>query len=120
MVHGGALATVLDEHGARAALDALDARALLRGQGGQGQRQGVLTARLDLQYRRPTGSQSFYVARARALGDDELEPADRGKRDRKLWVDLVLETPAGQPCVTGRALFVIPRGRELRGVPEGF
>lgn len=110
-VHGGLLATVLDEHSARAAAadPALRARDL-----------GVLTARLDIQYRTATRGRRFYVVRARALRDDELEPRERGKRDRKIWVDVVLESPEGHEHVRARALFVIPKGKQLRGIPEGF
>lgn len=111
VVHGGVLATVADEHAARGAL----ADPALRASG-----RGVLTANLELQYLRPTLANDFYVARSRALEDDELEPGERGKRDRKIWVDVSVETLEGVECVRGRALFVIPKGRDLRGIPEGF
>lgn len=111
VVHGGLLATILDEHTARAAM----AEPSLRARG-----KGVLTARLELQYKRPTLAADFYVVTARALGEDELAPHERGKRDRKIWVDVRLETTDGRECVSGRALFVIPKGQDLRGVPEGF
>lgn len=107
-MHGGLLCTILDEHSARAALAAVG--------GGQ----GVLTANLDISYLRPTLAGGFYVAKARALRDEELEVGERGKRGRKVWVDVWLETTAGDVCVRGRALFVIPKGRKLRGLDKGF
>lgn len=81
---------------------------------------GVLTARLEVTYQRPTLAGDFYVVQARALREDELEEKERGKRDRKIWVVATLETTEGQVCVAGRALFVIPRVTELRGAGEGF
>lgn len=108
VVHGGLISTILDEHSARAAVAAVG--------GGQ----GVLTANLDLTYLRPTLTQRFYVAKARALREDELEEGERGKRGRKVWVHVWLETTAGEVCVTGKALFVIPKGRQLRGLEKGF
>lgn len=80
----------------------------------------MLTAKLDVTYLRPTLAGTFYVVKARALREDELEANERGKRGRKLWVDVWLETLEGMPCVRGRALFVIPKGRELRGLEKGF
>lgn len=80
----------------------------------------MLTANLDIAYLRPTLAGGFYVVKARALGEDELEEAERGKRSRKVWVDVWLETTEGVACVRGRALFVIPKGRKLRGLDKGF
>lgn len=107
VVHGGLISTILDEHSARAALAETAGK-------------GVLTAKLDVTYLRPTLAGTFYVVKARALREDELEETERGKRGRKLWVDVWLETLEGMPCVRGRALFVIPKGRELRGLEKGF
>ncbi|KAF3768628.1 hypothetical protein M406DRAFT_273066 [Cryphonectria parasitica EP155] len=108
VVHGGLLATVLDEHAARGALadPALRSASV-----------GVLTANLELHYRRPTLAGEFYVARARAIPDTELEPKERGKRQRKIWVDVSLETMDGKECVGGRALFIVPRGG--KALPSG-
>lgn len=114
-MHGGLLATILDEHTARAALAEPSLRAA--GRAGPG---GVLTARLEVTYQRPTLAGDFYVVRARALRDDELEDKERGKRHRKIWVVATLETTEGTVCVSGRALFVIPKGTELKGVADGF
>lgn len=107
VVHGGLLSTILDEHSARAALAETAGK-------------GVLTANLDVSYLRPTLAGGFYVVKARALRDDELEEKERGKRARKIWVDVWLESLEGTVCVRGRALFVIPKGRELRGLVKGF
>ncbi|CAN8100464.1 unnamed protein product [Discula destructiva] len=108
VVHGGLLSTIMDEHSARAAL------AEVKG------RHGVLTANLDLTYKRPTLAGGFYAVKARALREDELAPAERGKRARKVWVDVWLETIDGVECVRGRGLFVIPKGRALSGFEQGF
>lgn len=106
-MHGGLLSTILDEH---------SARAVFAETGGK----GVLTANLDVSYLRPTLVSGFYVVKARALRDEELEEKERGKRDRKIWVDVWLETLEGLECVRGTALFVIPKGRQLRGLEKGF
>lgn len=110
VVHGGAIATLLDEHSARAAL-----RDLAAGAGG-----GLLTANLDITYRRPTLSSDFYVLRARAVPEEALAPEERGKRGRKVWVDATVETVDGKVCVGCRALFVSPKSLTLRTVPENF
>ncbi|KAI3392120.1 hypothetical protein diail_6163 [Diaporthe ilicicola] len=110
VVHGGAIATLLDEHSARAALKDLAA-------GGGG---GVLTANLDLTYKRPTLASDFYVLRARAVPEEALAPEERGKRGRKIWVDAAVETLDGKKCVECRALFVSPKSLKLRTVPENF
>lgn len=110
VVHGGAIATLLDEHSARAALKDLAA-------GGGG---GLLTANLDITYKRPTLSSDFYVIRARAVPDEALAPEERGKRGRKVWVDATVETVDSKACVACRALFVSPKSVNLRRVPENF
>lgn len=110
VVHGGAIATLLDEHSARAALRDLSA-------GGGG---GLLTASLDIAYKRPTLSSDFYVLRARAVPEEALAPEERGKRGRKVWVDATVETVDGRTCVECRALFVSPKSVKLRRVPENF
>lgn len=107
VVHGGAIATLLDEHSARAAL-----RDLASG--------GVLTANLDIAYKRPTLGSDFYVLRARAVPEEALPPEERGKRGRKVWVDASIETVDGKTCVQCRSLFVSPKSVSLRRVPENF
>lgn len=110
VVHGGAIATLLDEHSARAAL-----RDLAAGGGG-----GLLTANLDIAYKRPTLASDFYVLRARAVPEEALAPEERGKRGRKVWVDASVETVDGKTCVECRSLFVSPKSVSLRRVPENF
>ncbi|ROV86931.1 hypothetical protein VSDG_10192 [Cytospora chrysosperma] len=109
VVHGGLIATLLDEHSARAAI---------RDIGASGK--GPLTANLDITYKSPTLSSDFYVVRASAVPEEALAPAERGKRDRKVWVDARIETVEGRVCVESRALFVAPKGMELATVPHNF
>ncbi|XXH05868.1 hypothetical protein Hte_012309 [Hypoxylon texense] len=106
VVHGGALATVLDETLGRCAILRFPART------------GV-TARLELTYRAPTVASRYYVVRARpAVADNEGH--DQAKSDRKMWVDGTLETLDGRVCVRARALFVVPKGVKLQPLVEGF
>jgi acyl-coenzyme A thioesterase PaaI-like protein len=107
VVHGGVIATLLDEHSARAALKDLG--------GG-----GVLTANLDITYKRPTLASDFYVLRAHAVPEEALPPEETGKRGRKVWVDARIETVDGKTCVECRSLFVSPKSVSLRRVPENF
>ncbi|KAI0169750.1 HotDog domain-containing protein [Hypoxylon sp. FL1284] len=105
LVHGGALATVLDESLGRCAILRFPART------------GV-TARLELAYRRPTVAGRYYVVRARpAEGEKDEDPA---KSDRKMWVQGTLETLDGRVCVRAKALFVVPKGVKLQPLVEGF
>jgi len=107
VVHGGALATLLDESLGRCAIAALPGRT------------GV-TARLELAYRAPALANRFYVLRCRALAPEELEPEERAKAGRKAWVVGTLETLDGKVCVEARGLFVAPRGLKLASLPERF
>ncbi|KAI8632968.1 hypothetical protein F5Y19DRAFT_335581 [Xylariaceae sp. FL1651] len=111
VVHGGALATVLDESLGRCALLRFPSRT------------GV-TANLELQYRAPTLTNEFYVVRARPVlsADDEqaVGPDGTRKSDRKLWVRGTLETERGKTCVEGKGLFVVPKGFQLRPLVEGY
>lgn len=103
VVHGGALATVLDETLGRCAILTFPSRT------------GV-TANLELQYRAPTLTNNFYVIRAApVIGEDGI-----GKNDRKLWVRGTLETEKGRAAVEAKALFVVPKGYKLRPLVEGF
>lgn len=112
--HGGVLATLLDEQCARAALQDVAFSSADTGGG------GIVTARLEIDYRCPTTVQQFCVVKARAVPEEELEAHERGKRGRKVWVRTTLETVDGKVCVEGRALFVKPAGVELRPVGEDF
>ncbi|KAI2617073.1 HotDog domain-containing protein [Hypoxylon sp. NC1633] len=104
VVHGGALATVLDESLGRCAILKFPART------------GV-TARLELSYGRPTYTGHFYVIRTRPVFSEGADPA---KSDRKMWVEGTLETDKGKVCVKAKALFVVPKGVILKPLVEGF
>ncbi|KAI1101198.1 HotDog domain-containing protein [Jackrogersella minutella] len=104
VVHGGALATVLDESLGRCAILRFPSRT------------GV-TARLEMTYRRPTLTAAYYVVRTRPIVNDDDDVA---KRDRKLWVEGTLETVDGKVCVEAKALFVVPKGVNLKPLVEGF
>ncbi|KAI1881741.1 hypothetical protein JX265_000567 [Neoarthrinium moseri] len=100
VVHGGALATVLDETLGRCAIVRFPART------------GV-TATLDLTYRKPTLTNAFYVIKTRpvVLEADEVVGNDGTKKsDRKLWVEGNIQTLDGKVCVEAKALFVVPKG----------
>ncbi|KAI0847651.1 HotDog domain-containing protein [Daldinia vernicosa] len=104
VVHGGALATLLDESLVRCAVLLFPART------------GV-TARLELQYRAPTLTSAFYVIRARPMiGEGE----DSSKSYRKMWVEGTLETLHGKICVEAKALAVVPKGVKLKPLVEEF
>ncbi|KAI1779389.1 HotDog domain-containing protein [Hypoxylon cercidicola] len=106
VVHGGALATVLDETLGRCAILRFPART------------GV-TACLELAYRAPTIASRYYVVRARPAVA-ENESSDPSKHDRKMWVNGTLETLHGTVCVHAKALFVVPKGVKLQPLVEGF
>ncbi|KAI1824322.1 hypothetical protein F4861DRAFT_506420 [Xylaria intraflava] len=104
VVHGGALATVLDESLGRCAILQFPSRT------------GV-TANLELQYRAPTRTHNFYIIRARPMVD---EAGVKNGSGRKLWVQATLETTGGKVNVESKALFVVPKGFELRPIAERF
>lgn len=104
VVHGGAIATVLDESLGRCAILKFPART------------GV-TARLELTYRRPTLTAGYYVIRTRPMINADEDPA---KSERKMWVEGTLETLEGKTCVEAKALFVVPKGVKLKPLVEGF
>ncbi|KAI1437816.1 hypothetical protein GGR50DRAFT_606128 [Xylaria sp. CBS 124048] len=105
-VHGGALATVLDETLGRCAILKFPSRT------------GV-TANLEMQYRAPTRTGGFYVIRARPMVDETRTKDGAKVSDRKLWVRATLESVAGKLTVEAKALFVVPKGYTLRPV-EGL
>ncbi|KAI0125160.1 HotDog domain-containing protein [Xylariales sp. AK1849] len=111
VVHGGALATVLDESLGRCAILRFPART------------GV-TARLELTYKKPTVTNAFYVIRVKPVlgeGDNDLVGKDgTRKSDRKLWVEGNVATEEGKICVEAKALFVVPKGSKLKPLSEGF
>lgn len=104
VVHGGALATLLDESMARAAF---------RQWGG---RSGV-TANLQVEYKAMTLASGFYVVRLRARGEGELEERERGKRHYKSFVEASVEDAVtGRVTVVARGLFVGGQGGGKGGV----
>ncbi|RYP24682.1 hypothetical protein DL765_000409 [Monosporascus sp. GIB2] len=96
VVHGGCLATVLDESLGRCAVWRFPSRT------------GV-TASLELTYKAPTRTEAFYVVRARPASGE----AAPGKSDRKAWVEGSVETLDGQTCVLAKGLFVVPKSLKL-------
>lgn len=112
VVHGGVLATVLDETCGRAAFSRLG---LADGE----KERPVLTARLKLDYLAMTQEREFYLVGARVKEEEELEAGERGKSDYKAhvqgWVESVR---TGEETVVAEALFVgaKPMKREKAGV----
>lgn len=105
VVHGGTLATILDESMGRCAIYRFPAR------------MGV-TANLDLTYKKPTLTNAFYVVRTRpVLSDDDEAAAKDGtkKSDRKLWVHGTIETQDGKVTVESKSLFVVPKNTQNLG-----
>ncbi|GAA6061944.1 hypothetical protein JCM10212_001986 [Sporobolomyces blumeae] len=86
VVHGGLLATVLDESLGRTALLNLPSNI------------GV-TATLSLKYKKPTFAAQYIVIKTRL--DDQ--------RGRKAWVSGVIENTEGEKLVEAEALFVEPK-----------
>lgn len=100
VVHGGCLATVLDESCGRAAFKQW------------GGRPGV-TASLTLEYKRVTLANGFYVVRVRPRTEEELPESERGKRHYKCFVDATIEDAVtGNVTVTAEALFVGGEGKK--------
>jgi hypothetical protein len=100
VVHGGAIATMLDEHAGRVAFWV---RRVMSPPAGP---PAGVTRLLRLHYRKPTLADSFYVIRTQPRAEHELPPAERGKRARKVWLDSRLETPDGKLCVEAEVLFL--------------
>lgn len=98
VVHGGCLATILDESCGRAAFKQWGGLA------------GV-TAKLNIEYKKATLANGFYIIRVRPRTEEELPERERGKRHYKSWVDAVIEEPAtGHVTVKAEALFVGGKG----------
>ncbi|KAK1758702.1 putative mitochondrial membrane protein FMP10 [Echria macrotheca] len=94
VVHGGALATLLDESCGRAAFKKW------------GGRSGV-TAYLKVEYKKVSLANGFYVLRVKPRDDSELPEAERGKGHYKCFVDGTVEDAmSGQVTVKAEALFV--------------
>ncbi|EAW08866.1 PaaI family thioesterase [Aspergillus clavatus NRRL 1] len=99
VVHGGAIAAVLDENLGRAAIRHLP------------ERTGV-TANLEINYRAPVYSGNFYTCHA------TVDPEKSS--DRKAYVTGEVRDPVGRICAQASALFVVPKGFKLRTVGERF
>ncbi|KAH8811470.1 HotDog domain-containing protein [Xylogone sp. PMI_703] len=87
VVHGGLVATLLDEGLGRCAIAMFPSKT------------GV-TANLELNYERPTLTNGFYVIRAKPR---------EGATERKAWIDGSLETMDGKVLVRSKALYVVPK-----------
>lgn len=137
VVHGGLLATLMDECLGRTAIACFD------------QKTGV-TANLELNYRAPANSNSFYVIRTvpefegglahqiagsstpspqslekktgwlRWWGSSKGQESIKPKERRKMWVTGRLETLEGKVCVEARGLFVVPKRFQLKKLQEDF
>lgn len=126
VVHGGALATVVDEACGRVAMARLGDYGKEEEEE-EGQRdtpaRPVVTASLKLKYEARSPADNFYVVRARAKTDAELEERERGKGAYKVHVGAEVfraETEVspegteitGPRTVTAEALFVGPKPKE--------
>ncbi|KAK5656357.1 hypothetical protein OQA88_4737 [Cercophora sp. LCS_1] len=99
VVHGGLLATLLDESCGRAAFKQW------------GGRSGV-TANLTLEYKKATLANDFYVLRVKSRSEEELPEGERGKRQYKSHVDGTIEfASTGAVTVRAKALFVGGEGK---------
>lgn len=101
VVHGGCIATVLDECLGRAALAGFE--------GGSG-----VTAQLDIEYKKPVVSGEWWIVRTKV---DDPENKDR---HRKTWVTGTLEDLEGKIHVKTKGLFVVPKGIKLKSVGGRF
>lgn len=99
VVHGGALATVLDESLGRVALRSLPGKI------------GV-TANLNLNYRSQTLTDDYYVIRVELVAGEMT--------DRKAKVRGTLETLNGEVCVQAEGLFVVPKTYSLQAIGDEF
>ncbi|KAK3940595.1 putative mitochondrial membrane protein FMP10, partial [Diplogelasinospora grovesii] len=97
-VHGGLLATILDESCGRAAFKQWG--------GASG-----MTAKLDLTYRTRTKIGAPYLILVAPRPDEKLPESERGKRHYKCWVDAEIRDADGRVCVTANALFIRSKGR---------
>lgn len=111
VVHGGALATILDESLGRCAVIRFPSKT------------GV-TAKLDVAYRSPVSTGDFYIIKARPVPGIEAEALigkdGTRKMNRKLWVEAQLESLKGKLCVEAKALFVTPKNIDLKPIGVGF
>ncbi|KAM7205271.1 putative mitochondrial membrane protein FMP10 [Rhypophila sp. PSN 637] len=102
VVHGGLLATILDESCGRAAFKQWAGKT------------GV-TARLELNYKKATLANGFYVIRARPREEEQLPEGERGKRHYKIFVDAIVEDAnTGAVQVVSEAIFVGGSGKDQK------
>jgi acyl-coenzyme A thioesterase PaaI-like protein len=99
IVHGGALATVIDENLGRVAVRRLPART-------------AVTANLAVKYRAPVYSGNFYTFHSSI--DQERSS------DRKAYVTGEVRDPVGRVCVQASALFVVPKTYKLQEIGEQY
>lgn len=99
MVHGGALATVIDENLGRTAIRHFPART------------GV-TANLELNYRAPVHSDNFYTLHTTLDQERSTET--------KAYAKCEVRDMAGRLCVEASGLFVVPKTLNLNKVGEYF
>ncbi|KAL0475316.1 HotDog domain-containing protein [Neurospora intermedia] len=103
VVHGGCLATLLDESCGRAAFKKWGGRS-------------GLTANLKLNYVSTTNATKFYVIRVKPRSDDELPEKDRGKSHYKIFLDASIhDAKTGKATVVAEALFVGGKGKSGKG-----
>ncbi|CRG86225.1 hypothetical protein PISL3812_03228 [Talaromyces islandicus] len=95
VVHGGLLATVLDETLARAA-----------------PRRSIVTANLQVNYRAPVSSGEFYTVHTR------LDP--ERSTEQKAYVNGEVRSLMGKLCVESEALFLVPKKLALREIGQHF
>ncbi|KAL4956249.1 HotDog domain-containing protein [Aspergillus filifer] len=99
MVHGGAMATILDETLARVAIHHFP------------ERTGV-TANLDVNYVAPASSEEFYYVYAYL---------DYGRStDRKAYVKGEVRDSYGKLCATASGLFLVPKGYQLQKLGDDY
>jgi acyl-coenzyme A thioesterase PaaI-like protein len=99
MVHGGAVATVIDENLGRIAIRHFP------------ERTGV-TANLNVSYRNKTLSNGFYALHT-SLDQEQ-------STDRKAYATCEMRDMSGQLCVEASGLFVVPKKLKLAKVGEHF
>ncbi|KAI9765930.1 MAG: hypothetical protein M1840_007071 [Geoglossum simile] len=102
VVHGGALATVLDETMGRVAIPYFPA-------------QTGVTATLEIAYSKLVAPNKFYIVRAELVRE--------GATDRKAYVQgsVIPAAREGEAPVTqAKGLFVLPKGYELRKMKDRF
>ncbi|KAM5462568.1 hypothetical protein MauCBS54593_007924 [Microsporum audouinii] len=99
VVHGGAIATLLDENMGRLAIENLP------------ERTGV-TANLNITYKAPLSPGQYISVEAK------FNPALSS--GRKVVVEAVIRDQAGRVCSEATALFVYPKKLKLRTIGEKF